>query len=47
MLISVGEEGIIERANEAKHQAELGELKEKIGLEYIGLKNNEENEFKL
>ena len=46
LLISVGEEGIIERANEAKHQAELGELKEKIGLEYIGLKNNEENKGK-
>ena len=46
LLVSVGEEGIIERANEAKRQAELSELKEKIGLEYMGLKNNEANKDK-
>ena len=43
LLFSVGEEGIIERTNNAKQKSEISELKEKIGLEYLAIKNDEKN----
>ena len=47
LLFSVGEEGIIERANESKRRTELVEFKEKLSMEYMAIKNDPNNKDKL